>query len=68
MNTNDSYALIGTGAAARRLGVHRRTILWRIDNGRLTPACKLPGPLGGYLFDAEQIDRLAEAQSKAGKR
>lgn len=55
MRTSD---LLATGDVAARLGISRRTVLQRVATGRLTPAGKLPGPRGAYLFDAEQIDYL----------
>lgn len=41
------------------LGVHTRTVARWVDDGTLTPAAQAPGPRGAYLFDAEQIERLA---------
>ena len=55
MSTSD---LLATSDVAERLGIDRRTVLQRVSTGRLTPAGKLPGPRGAYLFDAEQIDAL----------
>lgn len=52
-------ALIPPHIAAERLGVSRNTILNMARDGRLTPVAKVEGPLGAYLFDEEQIDRLA---------
>lgn len=55
-----SSNLLATGDVATRLGIDRRTVIQRVAAGRLSPVGKLPGPRGAYLFDAEQIDRLAE--------
>lgn len=56
-------ALIPPHIAAERLGVSRNTILNMARDGRLTPVAKVEGPLGAYLFDADQIDMLVIART-----
>lgn len=73
---NDSYeqsgpevpAYLGTTETARRLRVARRTVLNMIADGRLVPSAKVAGPLGGYLFDAEQIEALAAERTAEALR
>ncbi len=43
--------LITTAALAERNGVTPQTIAQRVKRGELTPAAKLPGIRGAYLFD-----------------
>ena len=57
-----SAHLLTTTQVAARLGIHRGTVLQRIAYGHLTPVAQLPGRTGAYLFDAEQIDALAETE------
>jgi excisionase family DNA binding protein len=54
-----------TAAAADRLGVNPRTISKWVRQGRLTPAAKLEGVRGAFLFDPEDIDRLAGERGAA---
>ncbi|HMJ84251.1 MAG TPA: hypothetical protein VK504_13820 [Vicinamibacterales bacterium] len=62
--------LIGTGEAARILGVNRATIVRWVEAEpptQLRYVDKLPGPLGGYLFDRGYIEGRADAmREKAG--
>ena len=51
--------LIATREASALLGVTTRTVARWVEEGVLTPAAQAPGPRGAYLFDEEQIDRLA---------
>ena len=64
-----SSKLLTTTEVADRLGIARQTVAWRVAHGHMTPAQKLPGRNGAYLFDAEQIDYVAaypEARPAAG--
>jgi excisionase family DNA binding protein len=61
-----------TAQAAQRLGVHIKTITRWVEDERLTPSMKFPGPTGGYLFAHTEVERLAaellqevEAKAKA---
>lgn len=53
-------ALLTTHLVADRLGVSRQTVRNMVRDGRLEPVARAEGPLGAFLFDAEQIDRLAK--------
>ena len=57
--------LLTTHEAAAALGISAVTVTWRARNGRLTPALKLPGDNGPYLFDRAEIERLASEQVTA---
>ena len=46
---------IGTSAAAELLGVSVRTVHRMVAQGMLTPAGKLPGNTGAYLFDEGDV-------------
>jgi hypothetical protein len=35
------------------------------EDGRLTPALKLPGETGAYLFEPAEVDRAKAEQGKA---
>jgi excisionase family DNA binding protein len=52
-------ALITTTEAAARVGMPRRSFLRAVEDGRVTPAQKLDGIRGAYLFEAETIDTFA---------
>ena len=56
--------LIGTADVCRILECDKATVLRRIDAGRLTPAHKLPGKNGAYLFKRADVEALA-AESDA---
>ncbi|MGP5715694.1 helix-turn-helix transcriptional regulator [Brachybacterium tyrofermentans] len=60
-----SSRLLTSGEVATRLGIARQTVTWRVARGQLTPAQKLPGARGGYLFTAEHIDEVAAEQAAA---
>lgn len=57
--------LLGTTEAAERLGVSVRTVHRLVARGNLTPAGKLPGDTGAYLFDAADIAMLARTMGRA---
>ena len=50
--------LITTADAATRKGCHVRTIHRAVDAGLISPAMKLPGVRGAYLFDSADVDAL----------
>ncbi len=45
---------------ADRLGRGRSTVLRLVTSGTLHPTQKLPGKTGAYLFDADEVDQIAE--------
>ncbi len=49
---------IGSTEVCKRLGIDRGTLTRWIQLGRITPAGKLPGPSGAYLWDPAYIDRF----------
>jgi len=55
--------LISTAEAARMLGVTGVTITRWAATGRLTPALKLAGPRGAFLFHRAEVERLARERS-----
>lgn len=57
--------LCTTQAAAHRLGVSVRTVHRLVADGRLTPACKLDGPRGAYLFATDDVTALRAALERA---
>lgn len=60
--------LLTTAQAAVRLRCSPRTVTRMAEDGRLTPAMKLPGETGAYLFEPAEIERAergAEAQTPA---
>lgn len=54
--------LIGTAEVTRILGVDKATVLRRIEAGVLTPAMKMPGANGPYLY--RRADVLALLKDK----
>jgi predicted site-specific integrase-resolvase len=50
---------ISTGELAQRRGVTVKTVLRWVAAGKVTPAMKLPGKTGAYLFDASVADEAA---------
>lgn len=53
---------IGSSEVCERLKIDRGTLTRWIQLGKITPAGKLPGSNGAYLWDPEYIDRLAAAR------
>ena len=58
-------ALIGSAEACRILEVHPATLLRWIDGGKISPAHKLPGKNGAYLFNRGDIEKLATERTEA---
>ena len=52
--------LLTTNQAAERLFTNRHGLAKYIAEGRIEPAHQLPGSKGAYLYDPEDVDRLAE--------
>lgn len=51
--------LIPTAETAEILRVDVRTVHRMAEDGRLTPALKIPGRTGAYLFDRNDVERVA---------
>jgi DNA-binding transcriptional MerR regulator len=48
-----------TAQTAQRLGCAPRTVTRWVEAGLLQAADKFPGETGGYLFDADEVERRA---------
>jgi excisionase family DNA binding protein len=57
---SDDETLIGSNESCRILEVDKTTLARWAANGRITPAYKLPGRNGAYLFRRADIKALAE--------
>lgn len=59
--------LLSTVETADLIGVERSTISKMVREGRLTPAAKLPGPTGAFVFTRGEAERAATVyqESKA---
>jgi transcriptional regulator with XRE-family HTH domain len=66
MSRDKTAALVSAGAAARLLGVNRRTIERWVGVGSLTPAARVEDQQGKRysVFWPEDIDRLVRARKK----
>ena len=63
MPTDD---LLSTVQTADLIGIERSTVSKMVREGRLTPAHKLPGPTGAFVFLRSEVMRAkAEYQAKA---
>jgi hypothetical protein len=51
--------IVSASWAAKRLGISRRTLLWRAKNDKLPYLAKIDGRTGAYLFDRAAIEALA---------
>lgn len=56
---------VGTTEAAATLGVSVRTVHRMVAQGMLSPAGKLPGHTGAYLFDLGDVLALATHLGRA---
>jgi hypothetical protein len=54
-----NLGLIGSADAASILQCSRREVTRLVERGVLTPAMKLPGTRGAYLFDPVEVERVA---------
>jgi DNA-binding transcriptional MerR regulator len=50
---------LSTGELAEARGVTVKTVLRWVAAGKVTPAMKLPGKTGAYLFHADQDEAAA---------
>lgn len=57
-----AVTLVSTAEVAQRLGVDVRTVHRMVSEGTLTPAAKLPGKTGAYVFDPADIEALVESR------
>lgn len=61
----DITDLLTTADAAKILKVHVGTISRMVAAGRLTPALKIPGKTGAYLFHPKDIEALTLPTARA---
>lgn len=54
--SNGFPQLLTTYQVARSLGVTRAAVCLAVKEGRVTPAAKLPGVNGAYLFEQSAVD------------
>ena len=59
---------MSTREAAERLGVARTTIKNMIERGDLTPVLQGPGIRGAQFFDPADVEALAVAREKKGRK
>lgn len=57
--------LIGSAESCQTLKIHPATLLRWIADGKITPAHKLPGRNGAYLFNRDDINALADERASA---
>lgn len=55
----DSDELIPTSEAAELMGESVRQFIRRVERGTVTPALKLPGLRGAYMFNRADIDAMS---------
>lgn len=59
--------LVGSAEVCRTLEINPSTVSRWVEAGRLTPAHKLPGRNGAYLFRRADIDTLVAERAEAAK-
>jgi excisionase family DNA binding protein len=57
--------LIGSAEVARLLKINQVTVARWVASGQLTPAHKLPGKNGAYLFNRADVDQLISDRAEA---
>lgn len=61
--TQEPMALIPTSEVAALLRMHVATVVRKAQAGEIPFAMKLPGETGAYLFDRNEIERLARERA-----
>lgn len=56
---------VGAAEASQALGIHVATLGRWVKNGTITPAHKLPGKNGPYVFHRADIEKLAAERAEA---
>lgn len=51
---------VGAAQVAERFKVSRSSVTRWVTEGRLVPLVRMPGKRGAYLFDPDEVDRLAD--------
>lgn len=62
--TNTGVVQIGSAEACALLGINRSTLVRMVKGDRLTPAMKLPGASGAYVFDRADVEALAAERAR----
>lgn len=57
--------LLTTGEAVERLNIDRSTLTRWVASGRIEPAHKGPGRTGGYVFAADEVERVRDENRTA---
>ena len=55
---------IGSAEACALLGINRSTLVRMVKGDRLTPAMKLPGASGAYVFDRADVEAHAAERAR----
>jgi excisionase family DNA binding protein len=64
MNRLSPADLIGSGEAAKILGVSRMSLSRWAKDGTLPPAGQLGGGTGAYLFERSAVERLRDERAE----
>lgn len=65
MQNHTDPDLVGSAEASRILECHQVTVARLVSSKKLTPAHKLPGKNGAYLFNRADVEKLAVDDAKA---
>lgn len=60
--------LMATVEVAESLGCERSTLSRWVKEGRITPAMRLPGPTGAFLFHPAEVERVRLTEAAALRR
>lgn len=63
---HDSQDLIASAEVCSQLGVNRSTLTRWVRDQLITPALKMPGKRGGYLFTPSEVDRFIQERFQVG--
>lgn len=63
MHTQEPF--VGAAEACQILEVHAATLGRWVKSGTITPAHKLPGKNGAYLFHRADVEKLATERAEA---
>lgn len=60
MHNTDTVPLMTSKEVCAALGIDRSTLTRWVQDGKVTPAQKLPGLRGAYLFERGVLDRASK--------
>jgi hypothetical protein len=63
--TEQGAEIVSASWAANRLGIPRRTLLWRAKHDKVPYLTKIDGRTGAYLFDRATIEAIAGGEVAA---